>query len=166
MSRQKEITLSARLLLIEWLVEMVEHEGLDMETLDLALNIMDRFLSKQSQEIKKFQLLGLVCLYIAAKMEGDHDTPALVKDLIHMTEDSFTIDQAFALELEVLRQLEFRLTAPTPCWFLTYSVYAVRRLQEMADLQCFLLSLWQGKAHHEFHCCDHGGPYAKSMVQT
>ncbi len=54
-----------RSILVDWLVEVCEEYKLHTETLYLAVNYTDRFLSKMSVLRGKLQLLGTASIYIA-----------------------------------------------------------------------------------------------------
>ena len=61
---------------------------LRQETLFLAVNIIDRFLSKRQVAKDKLQLVGATCLLIASKMEDMW--PPLVRDLVYVASNAFT----------------------------------------------------------------------------
>lgn len=63
--QQQDITSSMRSILVDWLVEVCEEYKLHTETLYLAVNYTDRFLSKMSVLRGKLQLLGTAAIYIA-----------------------------------------------------------------------------------------------------
>ena len=63
--QQSDITSSMRSILVDWLVEVCEEYKLHTETLYLAINYTDRFLSKMSVLRGKLQLLGTAAIYIA-----------------------------------------------------------------------------------------------------
>ena len=63
---QKDINSSMRSILVDWLVEVTEEYKLACETLHLAINYLDRFLSKQNILRGNLQLLGIVCMLIAS----------------------------------------------------------------------------------------------------
>jgi ATP-dependent Lon protease len=63
--QQADITSSMRSILVDWLVEVCEEYKLHTETLYLAVNYTDRFLSKMSVLRGKLQLLGTASIYIA-----------------------------------------------------------------------------------------------------
>jgi hypothetical protein len=66
--QQKDITPSMRSILVDWLVEVSEEYNLHTETLYLAVNYTDRFLSKMSVLRGKLQLLGTASMYIARQV--------------------------------------------------------------------------------------------------
>ncbi len=55
-----------RSILIDWLVEVGEEYKLHTETMFLAVNYIDRFLSFMSVQRGKLQLVGTACMFIAA----------------------------------------------------------------------------------------------------
>ena len=69
MTKQPDITFAMRSILVDWLVEVGEEYKLHSETLFLAVNYIDRFLSKMSVKRDKLQLVGAACMFIAAKYE-------------------------------------------------------------------------------------------------
>jgi cyclin A len=96
-----------RATLIDWLVEMIQWNNLNAEILFLAVDIMDRFLSKRDLNKRNLQLLGVVSLWIAAKLEdGRIDHNHLITELLHMTEDSYTLDQVTELIIDFCNHLE------------------------------------------------------------
>ena len=65
MNLQSDITSSMRSILVDWLVDVCEDYKLDTETLYLAVNYADRYLSQKSVLRNKLQLLGVASMYIA-----------------------------------------------------------------------------------------------------
>lgn len=66
MSKQLDITFAMRSILVDWLVEVSEEYRLQTETVYLAVNYVDRFLSVMSVQRAKLQLVGSACMFIAA----------------------------------------------------------------------------------------------------
>lgn len=66
MKKQPDINDSMRSILVDWLVEVSEEYRLQTETLCLAVNYIDRFLSYMSVVRAKLQLVGTAAIYIAA----------------------------------------------------------------------------------------------------
>lgn len=66
MRKQSELTWEMRAILIDWLSEVADEYKLFSETLHLAVNFIDRFLSRMSVTKSKFQLIGTTALYLAA----------------------------------------------------------------------------------------------------
>lgn len=66
---QQEVDGHKRLMLVDWLVEVVDEFRLGQETLFLAVTLLDRFLSMRSVLCCQLQLLGTTCLWVASKYE-------------------------------------------------------------------------------------------------
>ncbi|KAL6017805.1 G2/mitotic-specific cyclin [Candidozyma auris] len=105
-----------RSILVDWLVEMHQKFRLLPETLFLAINIMDRFMSVESVQIDKLQLLATGSLFIAAKYE-EVFSPS-VKNYAYFTDESYTEDQILQAEKYILTILNFDLNYPNPMNFL------------------------------------------------
>lgn len=73
------------------------HDKFDLmqETLFLTINLIDRYLSKQTVIRKKLQLVGLVAMLLACKYE-EVSVP-VVSDLIHISDRAYTRDQILEL---------------------------------------------------------------------
>ena len=66
MQRQTDITANMRTILVDWLAEVADEYRLHRETLFLAVNFVDRFLSVMAVQRSKLQLLGTAAMFIAA----------------------------------------------------------------------------------------------------
>ncbi|SRR5258708_34812668 len=69
MDRQNGIHWTQRLRMVDRLICFHTHYALLPETLWIAVNIMDRFLSKKVVSPSKLSLVGMTALFIAAKYE-------------------------------------------------------------------------------------------------
>jgi cyclin A len=116
--KQADITSSMRSILVDWLVEVAEEYKLNTETLHLAVNYTDRFLSQMAVLRSKLQLVGTSCMYIAAKYE--EITPPDVSEFVYITDETYTKKQVLRMEHLLLKTLDFRVSQPTANWFLTH----------------------------------------------
>lgn len=69
MKKQPDITHSMRAILVDWLVEVGEEYKLQNETLYLAVNYIDRFLSSMSVLRGKLQLVGTAAMLLASYVQ-------------------------------------------------------------------------------------------------
>ena len=69
MSSQKDITPSMRAILVDWLIEVQENFELFHETLYLAVQLTDHYLSISEVRREYLQLVGATCMLIASKFE-------------------------------------------------------------------------------------------------
>ena len=67
LQKHPEITNGMRVILVDWLVEVVQDYRFRSETLHLAVNYLDSFLSRTASVKRgKLQLVGTAALLIAA----------------------------------------------------------------------------------------------------
>lgn len=118
MRKQLDITSSMRSILVDWLVEVSEEYKLNVETLYLAVNYTDRFLSQMSVLRGKLQLVGTASMYIAAKYE--EITPPDVNEFVYITDDTYTKKQVLRMEHLLLKVLDFKMSPPTINWFMSH----------------------------------------------
>jgi len=145
MAKQNDITHSMRSILVDWLVEVAEEYKLQTETLHLAVNYIDRFLSYMAVQRSKLQLVGAACMFIAAKYEEIY--PPDVAEFVYITDDTYTKRQVLRMEHLVLKVLEFNLSVPTSYLFLN-KLCEMERLEEstkerVAALSAYLAELAQ-----------------------
>lgn len=116
MSSQKEINGSMRTVLIDWLVEVsIEYQAQD-QSLHLAVQLLDRFLSRVPVSRSRLQLVGVTCLLIACKIE--EVCPPMVEDLVYISDQAFTRSDMLQTEGLIIQKLEFGLSAATSIAFL------------------------------------------------
>jgi cyclin B len=118
MDTQVDITSNMRKILIDWLVEVHMKYRLRMETLHLAVNIIDRYLSKAPVVRKRLQLVGIVAMFIAAKFE-EIDPPEL-HDWVYITDKAYTQDDVLLMECTMLTALGFQVVVPTTAHFFNF----------------------------------------------
>ena len=113
---QQDVDPQKRLVLVDWLSEVVDEFELRQATLYLAVSVLDRFLSFQQVPRAQLQLLGVTCLWIASKFE---DTgPPNLQEVVDITDNSYAAEDVLRLEAIVLAQLQYQLAVPTSLTFL------------------------------------------------
>ncbi|XP_040006597.1 cyclin-A1 isoform X2 [Xiphias gladius] len=117
LEKHPEITHGMRVILVDWLVEVVREYKLRSETLHLAVNYLDRFLSCTAYVKRgKLQLVGTAALLIASKYEEIF--PPELNDFVYITDSTYTKKQLVRMEHVFLRVLAFKMAAPTTNQFL------------------------------------------------
>ena len=96
---QQDVNTSMRATLVDWLVEFSQKYKLVPETLFLAVNYIDRFLSQRAVPRRKLQLVGITCLLIAAKYEEMY-APTTDK-ICNFTDNTYTREETLAMEQKV-----------------------------------------------------------------
>ena len=116
MDHQANIEWHLRGVLVDWLIEVHTRFHLLPETIFLAINIIDRFLSCRVVELEKLQLVGITAMFIASKYEevlSPH-----VQNFRHVADDGFTEEEILKAERFVLTTLNYDLSYPNPMNFL------------------------------------------------
>ncbi|XP_052815228.1 G1/S-specific cyclin-E-like [Mya arenaria] len=101
-----------RAILLDWLIEVCEVYKLHRETFYLATDFLDRFLTTQSNILKhQLQLLGITCLFIAAKLEEIY--PPKLVEFAYVTDGACTEDEILDQELIILKAIKWDLSPVT-----------------------------------------------------
>ncbi|TFK41671.1 cyclin-like protein, partial [Crucibulum laeve] len=116
MESQKELAWKMRGILTDWLIQVHVRFRLLPETLFLAVNIIDRFLSARVVSLAKLQLVGVTCMFIAAKFE-EVVAPSVTHFLM-CADSSYTESEILQAERYVLKTLDWNLNYPNPVHYL------------------------------------------------
>ncbi|KAF2447630.1 A/B/D/E cyclin [Karstenula rhodostoma CBS 690.94] len=144
MDNQNELEWKMRGILVDWLLEVHTRFRLLPETLFLAVNIIDRFLSTKIVQLDRLQLVGVTAMFIASKYEevlSPH-----VQNFRHVADDGFTEEEILSAERFVLSALDYDLSYPNPMNFL-------RRISKADNYDIQTRTL--GKYLLEIGCLDH-----------
>jgi len=98
-----------RTTLIDWLLQVHVRYHLLPETLWIAVNLVDRFLSVRVVSLNKLQLVGVTAMFIAAKYE-EILAPS-VDEFVYMTENGYTKDEILKGERIILQTLDFSISS-------------------------------------------------------
>lgn len=116
MEHQDELEWKTRSILVDWLIEVHTRFHLLPETLFLAINIIDRFLSEKVVQLDRVQLVGITAMFIASKYEevlSPH-----VGNFKHVADNGFSESEILSAERFILSTLEYDLSYPNPMNFL------------------------------------------------
>lgn len=116
MEHQNDLKWDMRGVLVDWLIEVHTKFRLYAETLFIAVNIIDRFLTLRVVSVQKLQLVGITALILASKYE-EVQVPS-IQNFIYMADGGYTDDEILKAERYVLQTLDFNLAYPTPMNFL------------------------------------------------
>lgn len=108
MDAQNEITWSMRQTLVDWLLQVHLRYHMLPETLWIAVNIVDRFLSHRTVSLVKLQLVGVTAMFIASKYEEILAPSA--EEFVFMTENGYSKEEILKGERIVLQTLEFNIS--------------------------------------------------------
>ncbi|KAI0704889.1 cyclin [Cytidiella melzeri] len=113
MDQQPEIRWHMRPCLVDFLVEVHFSFRLRPETLYLALNIIDRYVSRRIVYVKHYQLVGCAALWIAAKFEDAKDRVPTVSHLAEICREAYDESAFIQMEGHVLATIQWSLGHPT-----------------------------------------------------
>jgi hypothetical protein len=97
---QTEIKPHMRKIVSDWMLEVCEEQQCQAEVFHLAINYMDRFLSRVSLQKTQFQLLGCVCMFLASKFKETCPLPS--ENLVIYTDNSVSTHEITVSLLKTL----------------------------------------------------------------
>ncbi|XP_041375900.1 G1/S-specific cyclin-E-like isoform X2 [Gigantopelta aegis] len=120
-----------RAILLDWLTEVCEVYRLHRESFFLAIDFIDRYLSKKSNVLKHhLQLIGISALFIAAKLEEIY--PPKLQDFAYVTDGACTEEEILDQELIMLKVLNWDLAPMTVnAWLSVY--LQVANMEQMTE---------------------------------
>lgn len=126
-----------RKMVVEWMLEVIQKFRLEIETFFLAVNYLDRYLSKHI-DTKRSMLQGIaaVCLFIASKYEEIFHPD--INDFIWISAQSFTVEESIETDAKILDTLNFRLMYITP---LAYVNELTQHMSEQTGLNASYLCI-------------------------
>lgn len=140
---QKDLNHRMRSVLVDWLVEVHRKFKMLPSTCFLSVNLLDRYLAKKQLSRKKLQLAGCGCLWIASKYHEIY-APEM-DDFIYISDNSFCETELMAMEVDILKTLDFTLTVPTILSFAerftkiaTHYLSKEREIKIISDLISFI----------------------------
>ncbi|XP_023947657.2 G2/mitotic-specific cyclin-B [Bicyclus anynana] len=137
---QAAITGRMRATLIDWLVEVQHQFHLTLETFQLTVGIIDRYLQKVTNLPKsRLQLVGVTALFIASKYEEVY-TPT-IHDYIFITDNAYTVTDLRKCEIDMLSKLDYSLAKPIPISFLRRFVKAAHGTSTNHHLAKYMVDL-------------------------
>ncbi|KAM4628386.1 cyclin-P [Polymixia lowei] len=135
----RPFTDTTRTVLVDWLIQVHEVLHFQDETLYLAIHLLNRSLRQLKVSTANLQLLGVVCLFLAAKKE-ECLLPE-VSELCYLMDNSYTKHQLLRMERKVLCGLKFDLTHCPPLHFLLLSASIARCSAKVVWMARYLLEL-------------------------
>ena len=120
LTRHPVLQARMRAILLDWMSEVHDVYKLQRETFYLAIDFVDRFLSAEQDVPKQeLQLIGITCLFIAAKIEEIY--PPKLSEFSYVTDGACADEDILNKELVVLKALNWDLTPMTVnAWLSVY----------------------------------------------
>lgn len=110
LSMHKGLHLRMRAILLDWLIEVCEVYKLHRETYYLAVDYLDRYISNVDDTVQKnhLQLIGVSCLFIAAKVEEIY--PPKISEFAYITDGACSEEDILRQELAILATLQWNVS--------------------------------------------------------
>lgn len=105
--------------LCAWMYQIIDDHELDRELVEVSLNYMDRYLSKQHiNDSYEFQLAGMTSLYLAIKVFRHMGMGASISSFVRLSQGMYDSRDFEAMECSILEVLNWRMHPPTTLAFL------------------------------------------------
>jgi hypothetical protein len=115
---QDSVTPEDRTALVDWCFAIVDACNLQRETVSIAVNLLDRFMSIPSpeslialQDRRQIQLLAITSLYIAIKINERVAFPSNM--FVTLSNDGYSLQEIEETEKIILCRLGWRINGPT-----------------------------------------------------
>ncbi|XP_027900775.1 cyclin-P isoform X3 [Xiphophorus couchianus] len=135
----RQFTDATRAILIEWIIQVHELLQFQEETLYLAIHLLNHSLRQLKVSVANLQLLGMVCLFLAAKKE--ESLLPEVSALCSLMDHTYTKHQLLRMERKVLCALKFDLSFSPPLHFLLLFASVARCSATVVWMARYLLEL-------------------------
>lgn len=132
-----------------WFEQIGGSFGLHSETLSTAVNLLDRYLSVESVDSRRFQLASLGALFIAVKTQETQ--PIKMADLVSLSSDAFTAADLASIELDIMTRLKWKLHPPTFHTFVNLLLVLLEDSVDVAGVEAYALHFAEPtRLHAEF----------------
>jgi transcription initiation factor TFIIIB Brf1 subunit/transcription initiation factor TFIIB len=123
LENQAEITYKARAIAVNWLSAVNHSHKMPPEVFHLAINILDRVLSKyKSIKRNRFQMIAITCLFIAEKYEQEYEHMG-ADHAAELTNGLCKPSDIINSEIVILNMLEWNMGSVTIASFLHIYLY-------------------------------------------
>lgn len=113
LNKHTDINEKMRSILVDWMLEVSESLRIKLDTVQLAIYILDTYLSMSKNVSRKsIQLIGCVALGLASKLNEEY--APCVADYVYMCDKAYTAKEFLQMELDVTRTLNYDLWKWTP----------------------------------------------------
>ena len=113
--------------LVDFMIEVHSQFRMSPYTLHLAVNLINRYVSKRVVFKKHYQLVGCAALWIAAKFEDAKDKVPTVRELRNMCVNAYEEDMFVQMEGHVLATLGWELGGVQTCEaFVEHQIFRLR----------------------------------------
>lgn len=120
-SSPRGITERWREKMCEWCYQVVDHFDFSREVVSIAMHYLDRYLAKRLVNKRIFQLAAMVSLSLAVKLF--EPCKLCMSSMIELSRGHFTVKQMEAMELSLMKDLQWSLHPPTAYGIMKHLLY-------------------------------------------
>jgi hypothetical protein len=154
---EPSVNVECRVTMTQWCYQVVDFASLHRETVTVAMDLLDRFLSCKSDDAKSvmtsrnlYQLATMSALFIAIKVNEKSIVTA--SEFAQLSRGRFEASDVVQMETVILKDLEWRISAPTTHLFLRHIIamlpidfqHSISSSQVFSELCNFQLDLSAG----------------------
>jgi len=147
---------SHRTQLLRWIYEVCMDFKYSSFTYVTAAMVIDEYTEKITFAISEYQLIGISCVFIAAKIEERYRMT--VSEYAHVTDKSCTESEILKKELEILEAINYKMPPKLPQAYFDVGYFRSRfKKYKMAESQeivyCIISAMMENKnaAKNSFH---------------
>lgn len=120
--------------MVDWMIEVLTNFKCEDQTFFMAANLLDRYLKAKTepQEIADLHLMGVTAMFIASKYE---DVYPLKMKMVYekIAHKKLPIDKIKSMELEILKTIHYRISAPSILDFLKINLKEVLNIGHLGN---------------------------------
>ena len=109
-----DVDAGCRTKMAEWCFQIVDFCKFQHESVEIAMNFLDRYLFVDTSPLNSrvlFQLASMTCLYMAVKI---HEPEAMDPSSISaLSRGTYSVDEIEDMEIKILNSLQWRVNPPT-----------------------------------------------------
>ncbi|XP_051149287.1 cyclin-SDS [Andrographis paniculata] len=137
-----ELIIQQRLHMVHWIVEQSTNRELQMETMFLGVNLLDRFFSQgYFKSMRHLQIAGVACLTLATRIEENQPDNCVRKRTFHVGSSTYSRCEVVAMEWLIQEVLSFKCILPTSYNFLWFYLKASRANDDVEKTAKYLAVL-------------------------
>ena len=114
MDKQLVFNSKMKIILVKWLIDVGNSNKMtdnNLESLFIAVGIIDRFMSKKHDTVRKdLQLVGIIAMSMAVKYDFYDFSYG---DCVYWCDNAYTRKQCASMEFFILEILDYNITFPT-----------------------------------------------------
>ncbi len=125
----------------QWCFTLVDLLKLDRETVYIAMNYLDRFLSgtssrsrRAAEDLKEYQLVSMTALYMSIKVFAPRIVHA--EELAALSRGQYNSADIIRMESDMLSELEWHINGPTAVSFVAYILTLLPPMKDECGSMC------------------------------